>query len=250
MASIAVDPFRREWVETSLERRAERVAGGASATAERTALFEELWPWAVGLSERMARRLPSHADADELRSRVLLAVWESTTRIDWDRPTAWPSLLKRRIQGARADAARGDDVMSRRQRQAYAAAASAVAAAEQRLGRPLTSEEIDATVSPHFPGRPDLFASLAEVVRARESVHRGDGPAAEAADERWEPERLVLDAARQDAVRCWLEARVPPAVARQVLDWARRERAREDLPRRLRSRVRPYVGELAALVSP
>src|SRR5690606_30305050 len=120
-------------------------------------------------------------------------------------------------------------------RQAYAAAAAAVAEAEQSVGRPLTSAEVDATVSPHFPGRPDLFASLAEVVRARESIHRGDGPAGETADERWEPERLVLDAVRQDAVRCWLEARVPPAVARQILDWARRERAREDLPHRLRA---------------
>jgi hypothetical protein len=238
-----VDPFDPTWVRVSLTARADRVLAGGDADAERSALFEELVPWATQLVERTVRRLPPHADRNEVHSRVLLAVWEATSRIDWDRVTAWPSLLKQRIRGARMDAARSDDVLSRRDRAAYRRVQRDLATAEQTTGRSLTSAERRRIVAAQLPNDPSLFDVLHGLDQMCALGSEAEDLEVLVVDD-CDPEGSVLERARLDALHRWLTDGVPVSLAKQLTAWARRDRAGDTLPKRLARRVEPYRSAL------
>ncbi len=168
-----VDPFNHQWVTGDLAAMAARVEAGEPAATLRQQLFETLWPWATQMADREVRRLPARADGDETRSQLLGAVWQATQRIDWSNYGGWPSLLRRRLLGARMDAARTDDPLSRRHRQAFTRCLTAIAAEEQARGRRLAATERDAVAATIFPSsasRPGLLAELAELASSHEAA--------------------------------------------------------------------------------
>lgn len=238
------DPFDSTWVRLSLLVRAERVAAGSNPADERSGLFDELSAWALDNAERQTRHVPSHADRHEVRSRALVAVWESTQRIDWDRPTAWPSLLKRRLRGALLDAARYDDPLSRRDR-----------AELRRLRAVLTEWEANHGRSADLVERRSLLdGQRADGSRVYERLETYDRPldleslpgeVGVFADDRSNPEVIVTADIERASVKRWLTEVVPEPLALQLTTWALGERVGAQLPNRLATRVRPYVGALA-----
>ncbi len=239
------DPFDTNWVRQSLLARAARVAAGGDACAERNALFDELSDWALAHAERQTRSLPSHADRHEVRSRALVAVWESTQRIDWNRPTAWPSLLKRRLRGAYLDAARSDDPLSRRDRAQLRRLRAVLSEWETAHGRTANLIERRALLDDQRKDGSRYFERLKRYDRPLDldSVPREFGVFA---DDRSNPETIVTADLQRSSVKQWLDEIVPESLARQLTIWALRERAGAQLPQRLATRVEPYVGALAA----
>ena len=241
-----VDPFNHQWVTGDLAAMAARVEAGEPAATLRQQLFETLWPWATQMADREVRRLPARADGDETRSQLLGAVWQATQRIDWSNYRGWPSLLRRRLLGARMDAARTDDPLSRRHRQAFTRCLTAIAAEEQARGRRLAATERDAVAATIFPSsasRPGLLAELAELASSHEAA--GDA-SVEAADDRWDPERVVLDAELRQAVQSWLSS-LPGDVAAPLVAWCH-QGSNRSLPRSVAQLAAPFYPALVEAV--
>jgi hypothetical protein len=240
---VVVDPFAPGWAAEVLDPFAERAAAGADHSALCDELFELLWPWANRLADRVVARLPRSADRHVTRSEVLVAVWQATRRISWEHPETWPAMLRQRVRGAQVDAARADDTLSRRLRRAHGELAGAIARREQQEGRHLTKAEATDLAAALWPRARHHWVELV--------LADGHYPVGSSGCEslpELSPEDRLLDAERQDAVRQWM-AQLPEELSAAVEAWLRLERPRAALPARLRARLHPHLGQLAAFAS-
>lgn len=251
-----IDPFDRRWVSAALGALVQRAESGERLSELREELFVSLWPWALRYADRVARRLPSGADADETRSRILAAMWEATQRFEPSLAGGWPSLLKQRLVGARIDAARHDDRLSRRDRAALSAANEAIAVAEQHHGRHLRSTERDAIIRRCLATRGATpFASrVGDLSRAaHQSPAHCDGQTGsvpEMGDSRQDPERLAMDGEVREALSHWLADDLPVELSRRVVAWWQSEATRDVVPDSLARQLRPYLHRLVPLFDP
>jgi hypothetical protein len=236
-------PFSAEWRSTVLQDLAARAAAGEDPDALRAELLEHLWPWAQRLADREARRLPAGSDRDDTRSHVLAAMWQATRQIDWDRWDTWPALLLRRVRGARIDAARSDDVVSRRDRGVLNRIDTEVVTSERERGRTLTAAEQDEI-------RERVLAALTPR-RRRALAGAVTGPpvlvdtfATNVVDDRWDPEARTLEADRAQHLGCWLRHDLPPELREHLLDWLAQQKQGSVVPARLRARLLPYLPSL------
>lgn len=240
-------PFSAEWRETELAALAARAEAGEDQDDLRSELLQRLWPWAQRLADREARKLPVGSDADDTRSHLLTAVWQATRQIDWDRWDTWPALLLRRVRGARVDAARNDDVVSRRDRLVLNRVEAEVAACERQRGASLSSNEREAI-------RQRIFSELAP--RRRRALSNAvttppvlvDTFATDVADERWDPEALAVAADRAESLDVWLHHDVPPELRARLLEWFARDTRGGAVPVRLRDQLLPYLPSLVERV--
>jgi hypothetical protein len=240
---VVPSPFSAEWRSTVLHDLAQRAQAGEDPEVLRTELLELLWPWAQRLADREARKLPAGSDRDDTRSHVLSAVWQATCHIDWDRWDTWPALLLRRVRGARIDAARNDDSVSRRDRLVLNRIETEIAATERERGRSLTRNERDAV-------RARIMAGLSP--RRRNALAGAiTGPpvlvesfATTMADERWDPEARTIEADRATQLSSWLDHDVPPELRDHLLRWLAQDKHGTAVPARLRSRLLPYLPSL------
>ncbi|MGH9066049.1 MAG: hypothetical protein ACRD0J_00770 [Acidimicrobiales bacterium] len=240
-STFTADPLDPVWAKRALGSLSQRAQAGEDADELRDELFEALWPWTLREAERAVVRLPSWADRNVTRSEIILAVWQATRRIGWERTETWPVLLRRRLRGAVVDAARNDDTVSRRLRQGHHQLARAVAQKEQEGRRHLCVREQDELAATLWPSaRPQwlkLLRSPGESPLAMEEAFQAERG----------PEDEVLDGEQRRAVRAWLTA-LPPELALEVLTWAERPRAAKALPRRLLRRLEPHLDSLRRVV--
>jgi hypothetical protein len=222
---------------------AERAFDGEDQERLRSELLELLWPWAQRLADREARKLPGGSDQDDTRSHVLTAVWQATRQIDWDRWETWPALLLRRVRGARIDAARNDDVVSRRDRLVLNRIDTEVASTERERGSTLSAHERDEirerTLAALTPRR---RRALAGAITGPPVMV--DSWASTITDDRWDPEALTIEADRAASLGSWLRHDVPSDVREHLLEWLAQEKHGTVVPARLRSRLLPYLPSL------
>lgn len=239
----ARSPFSVEWRTTALRGLADRAAAGEDADALRGELLDLLWPWAQRLAEREARKLPAGSDRDDTRSHVLTAVWQATRQIDWDRWDTWPALLLRRIRGARIDAARSDDVVSRRDRLVLNEIDTEVSVTERERGCTLSAHERDEIRARILAAlSPRRRRALAGAVTGPPVLVDSFTPAI--VDDRWDPEARTLEAARAESLGSWLRHDVPPELRERLLDWLAQDKQGSVVPARLRTRLLPYLPSL------
>jgi hypothetical protein len=212
-----IDPFDTAAVHEELARLAARTEAGEPLSAVRDELLRRLWPWALAHARRVAARTPPRADRAEVHSQVLVAVWQACERFEPDRWATWPALLRTRVAGARADAARRDDLLTRGDRQA------------------LREAETDTGDR----------ATAARLARNAEwsTLEDWDGP-----DDRWEPQRVLTEAEQRSVVTSWVHNDLPTPLARRVQSWSRRATPGASMPAGLVEGLLPYLSRLVCYV--
>ena len=91
---------------------------------------------------KVAQRLPSWLNRDDLVACALVGLTEAASRFDPTRDEPFPAFAEKRIRGAVLDELRRGDVMSRRGRQQARQARGVVDALEQELGRTAEEHEV------------------------------------------------------------------------------------------------------------
>jgi hypothetical protein len=230
----------------------ERAAAGEAPAV----LCEELYSgwvhsWAMAEASYQASRLPSHADPHEVTSQVLRLAWDSCVRIDWARTESWPAFLERKVCSARAEAARVDDWLSRRERTYRRRYQRALADHEQSRGRVATGQErlvLAGTCAPasrQVDWAAELVATRhpATVADLAEETH-GDDVAGLVEDE-------LMRADRAAHLEEWLVALSGEdgRLAADLRRWSEQGGDRPHaFPPRLAERVAPYAPLLAGLL--
>lgn len=119
-----------------------RMTEAAVDTSARDRLVLEFAPLVKTLARRLARRLPSTVDVDDLMSIGMVGLIEAAGRY---RPTLgvpFDAFARRRVHGAMLDALRDLDWAPRSVRRKQRDIDATVAALQQRLGREPSEEEI------------------------------------------------------------------------------------------------------------
>lgn len=243
-----VDPFDRGWVETGLRALAERARrpdpdpdATPGVPDPRDQLLEALWPWALHTARARSARLPPGADHDAVFGEMLWEVFQAVRRIDWERYDVWPALLKARLRAAWSSAARAEDPLTRRERQARTAYLASVEAETQRLGRSLTATERYAIARLLRPG-----AGTAPVVLGRRICPAAAVPdpargAMVTTDD--DPAVLLQRAHLRRAVRMWAARDLPPELGREVSALLDRDDV-DHLSPAMRRRLQAYAAAL------
>lgn len=110
--------------------------------AERNRLVEQGLPLVRRIAFRMARRLPSSVQVDDLISSGTEGLLRAVDAYDPSRNDRFEPYAERRIRGAMLDELRAADVLTRHGRNRMAQVSRTVAKLEHKLGRPPTEEEI------------------------------------------------------------------------------------------------------------
>ncbi len=92
--------------------------------------------------KRIARRLPSHIDADDLRSVGLIGLMDAANKFDPAKGNKFSTYAEWRIKGAILDELRSMDWVSRGTRQKSRKLEQAYREVEQTLGRSANSEDV------------------------------------------------------------------------------------------------------------
>jgi RNA polymerase sigma factor FliA len=109
---------------------------------ERDELIIQYAPWVRFMALRMAAKLPSHIQAEDLISAGIIGLIDALDKFNPAREVQFKTYAQIRIQGAMKDELRALDWASRSIRQKVKRLEHAYAALEQELGRPPSSEEV------------------------------------------------------------------------------------------------------------
>src|ERR671924_1126723 len=119
---------------------------GKLSAAERDQLIIQYAPWVKFIAMRMAAKLPSHIQAEDLVSAGIIGLIDALDKFNPAREVQFKTYAHIRIQGAIKDELRSLDWASRSVRQKAKRLEQAYATLEQDLGRPPASEEVAAAM--------------------------------------------------------------------------------------------------------
>ncbi len=109
---------------------------------ERDRLIEQYAPMIKHLALRIAMRLPSHIELDDLINSGVIGLMDAIVKFDPDKGVRFETYAEFRIRGAILDELRAQDWVSRSVRQKANQLSRTYAELEQRLGRAATDEEV------------------------------------------------------------------------------------------------------------
>ena len=251
-AQLTMSPRHPRFFEAVLRPLADRHSNGEPHCDLAVELYNTIHPWALSEARVRSIGLPGHADRDELVSQVVRLSWEACQRIDWDRVEAWQSYLASKVSRARAEAARSDDWLSRRERVRRKSFQTEVAHREQRQGRGLTSDERGAVARAVAPSSERVDWTTA-VLADRHPSTVADVPDTLTAHEvEVQVEEKVIGDIRGRCLADWLQlvATKNEQLADELSQWsASHESTERALPARLAYKVEPYTPMLLALLA-
>lgn len=124
------------------EALSERGVTATAAEAERERIIREFAPVIKAMAHRLAFRLPAHLDAQDLVSAGVIGLMDAMTKYDPAREAKFKTYAEFRIRGAMLDEIRAMDWVPRSVHERIAQLQKAQHAAEKRLGRPPTDEDL------------------------------------------------------------------------------------------------------------
>jgi RNA polymerase sigma factor for flagellar operon FliA len=148
------------------------------SVAERDQLIIQYTPWVRFMALRMAAKLPSHIQAEDLISAGIIGLIDALDKFNPAREVQFKTYAQIRIQGAMKDELRALDWVSRSMRQKVKRLEHAYATLEQELGRPPSSEEVANSLGIEM----DEFEEMLDDVKGTSLVsleELGQGPASE-----------------------------------------------------------------------
>jgi RNA polymerase sigma factor FliA len=151
---------------------------GKLSVAERDQLIIRYAPWVKFIALRMATKLPSHVQAEDLISAGIIGLIDALDKFNPDREVQFKTYAQIRIQGAMKDELRALDWASRSMRQKVKRLEHTYATLEQELGRPASSEEVAHSLGIEM----DEFEEMLDDVKGTSLVsleELGQGPASE-----------------------------------------------------------------------
>jgi RNA polymerase sigma factor FliA len=154
------------------------IGRGKLSGAERDQLIIQYLPWVKFIALRMAAKLPSHIQAEDLISAGVIGLIDALDKFNPAREVQFKTYAQIRIQGAMKDDLRALDWASRSMRQKVKRLEHAYATLEQELGRPPSSEEVASSLSIEM----DAFEEMLDDVKGTSLVsleEMGQGPASE-----------------------------------------------------------------------
>jgi hypothetical protein len=244
-------PRHPDFVTVVLEPLALRRLAGESADKLSLELYTTLHTWAVAFSGAQCARLPGHADRNEVLSQVLRLTWDACLRIDWDRYEAWPAYLESKVSRARAEAARSDDWLSRRERVRRRNFQGELARREQLEQRALTPHERQAVADVISPSSSRVDWGKALIASRHPSTVAEVPDIVDATTVEDEVEDQELARIRSQCLAKWmlLVAAQNKVLAAELTRWSHaNESADRELPARLVQRLQPYTPLLLAML--
>jgi RNA polymerase sigma factor for flagellar operon FliA len=163
-------------VDTTVEKPSARQ--GKLSVAERDQLIIRYAPWVKFIALRMAAKLPSHVQAEDLISAGIIGLIDALDKFNPDREVQFKTYAQIRIQGAIKDELRALDWASRSMRQKVKRLEQTYATLEQELGRPPSSEEVANSLGIKM----DEFEELLDDAKGTSLIsleELGQGPASE-----------------------------------------------------------------------
>jgi RNA polymerase sigma factor FliA len=154
------------------------VGPGKLSVGERDQLIIRYAPWVKFIALRMAAKLPSHIQAEDLISAGIIGLIDALDKFNPAREVQFKTYAQIRIQGAMKDELRALDWASRSMRQKVKRLEQAYATLEQELGRPPSSEEVASSMGIAM----GEFEELLDDVKGTSLVsleELGQGPASE-----------------------------------------------------------------------
>ena len=151
---------------------------GKLSPAERDQLIIRYAPWVKFIALRMAAKLPSHIQAEDLISAGIIGLIDALDKFNPAREVQFKTYAQIRIQGAMKDELRALDWASRSMRQKVKRLEQAYATLEQELGRPPSSEEVASSLGIQM----DEFEEMLDDVKGTSLVsleELGQGPPSE-----------------------------------------------------------------------
>ena len=148
------------------------------STGERDQLIIRYAPWVKFIALRMAAKLPSHIQAEDLISAGIVGLIDALDKFNPAREVQFKTYAQIRIQGAMKDELRALDWASRSMRQKVKRLEHTYALLEQQLGRPASSEEVADSLGIKM----DEFEEMLDDVKGTSLVsleELGQGPASE-----------------------------------------------------------------------
>lgn len=110
--------------------------------ARRNEYAAKFFPYIEKVARRLARRLPSHVDLDDLISAGVIGLMEAAERFDPARVDRFEAFAEFRIRGAMLDDLRARDTLSRDMRRLSNELRDATRRLESQLGRTPDQEEL------------------------------------------------------------------------------------------------------------
>jgi RNA polymerase sigma factor for flagellar operon FliA len=163
-------------METTMTMQSSRQ--GKLSTAERDQLIIRYAPWVKFIAMRMASKLPSHIQAEDLISAGIIGLIDALDKFNPAREVQFKTYAQIRIQGAMKDELRALDWASRSMRQKVKRLEHVYTTLEQELGRPPASEEVANSLGIEM----DEFEEMLDDVKGTSLVsleELGQGPASE-----------------------------------------------------------------------
>jgi RNA polymerase sigma factor for flagellar operon FliA len=113
---------------------------------ERDRLIEQYAPMIKHLALRIAMRLPSHIELEDLINSGVIGLMDAISKFDPEKGVRFETYAEFRIRGAILDELRAQDWVSRSVRQKANQLSRTYAELEQKLGRTATDEEVMETL--------------------------------------------------------------------------------------------------------
>jgi RNA polymerase sigma factor for flagellar operon FliA len=119
-----------------------KTRSGRVSQKERDHLIEKYAPMIKHLALRIAMRLPSHIELEDLINSGVIGLMDAIEKFDPEKGVRFETYAEFRIRGAILDELRAQDWVSRSVRQKANQLSRAYAELEQKLGRAATDEEV------------------------------------------------------------------------------------------------------------
>lgn len=120
--------------------------GVTQGATDEKSLIERYLPLVRNVVDRIRINLPAHIEAEELYSIGIMGLIAAVRQFKPEQQTTFPAYASRRIRGAVLDELRRLDWRPRRARLRARQIQAAITELEQRLGRPVSDEEIRKTL--------------------------------------------------------------------------------------------------------
>ncbi len=135
-------PAKSSQVKSRKPAKAARKLSAKQVAAKRREYAEKYYPYIEKVARRLARRLPSHVEIDDLVSAGVIGLMEAADRFDPTKADRFESFAEFRIRGAMLDDLRARDTLSRDMRRLSNELREATRKLESQLGRTPDQEEL------------------------------------------------------------------------------------------------------------